>query len=171
MDRKYPTWRMPFELARVLRGVPAEGPGEFEELVCAFVRVVGVDEVDGWVAFVRCWGLVRCPAGTDQWDLAMEAARGCPLAMNPDPGRRLITLASIAAYLDMPHPGEPFVFSIPRVVASFGWSKATASRAVAALVLLGVIAWADPTWSYTEGRARTARFVATLADPAERAGR
>lgn len=167
-DGRHPGWRVPFELARVLRSFPDQGSGEFEELACAFFRALGRDPSEGWFSFLHCWRLVRCPAGQDSWDVAVEAARARPLAMSPDPGIRLAPLASVAAYLAIATPGEPFVFPVPRIVVSFGWPRSTAGRAVAALVAVGVIAWADPTWSYAEGRARTARFIATLNDPAWR---
>jgi hypothetical protein len=88
--------------------------------------------------------------------------------MTPDPGIRLTPLASVAAYLAIASPGDPFVFPVPRIVRSFGWPRTTAGRAVGALVALRVIEWVDATWSFTEGRARTTRFIATLNDPAWR---
>lgn len=162
-DGKYPRWRVPFELARVLKGFPAESPVEFEGLVTAFFRARGWDEFEGWVAFVNYWGLIRRPAGHDAWDVAVATAKARPLAITPDPGPRLSVLASVAAYLASSCPAKKsFIFSVPRVVRSFGWPKATASRAINALVALGVIEWADPTWSFTEGRAREARFIGTI---------
>jgi hypothetical protein len=167
MDGKCPGWRVPFELARVLRRFPADNPVQFEPLVTAFFRSLGTDEFGGWVSFVNCWDIVRSPAGQDAWDQAVEAALARPFTMHPDPGASLTILASVAAYLAEASSGEPFVFSVPRVAKSFGWKKGKASYAIKALVKLGVIVWAEDTWSFTEGRAREALFVATLRDPQE----
>jgi hypothetical protein len=166
-DGKYPAWRIPFELARVLRALPVESPVAFEDVVTGFFLALGADEFAGWVSFLACWALVRCPAGQDDWDLAVAAARARPLSIRPDPGPQLRTLASVAAYLNAARPGEPLVFSLPRIERSFGCPRVTASRAVKALVALGVIVCVDPTWSYTEGRARTFRFAGAIHDPAE----
>jgi hypothetical protein len=165
LDRKYPAWRVPFELARVLRALPAESPVVFEDVVAGFFRAAGADEFAGWVSFLACWPLVRCPAGQDPWDLAVEAAKARPFVVRPDPGPRLAPLASVAAYLAAARPGEPFVFPLGRIMGSFGLTRMTASRAVTSLVALGVIAFEDRSWSYTEGRARTFRFIGTICDP------
>jgi hypothetical protein len=94
--------------------------------------------------------------------VAVEAAHARHLSIVPNPGSQLAILASVAAYLAAPDSEKPFVFSVPRVMKSFGWPKVTASRAINALVALGVIEWAVPEWSFTEGRAREARFIGTV---------
>lgn len=161
-DGKLPRWRLPFELARVLKAFPASSPVEFEELATTFFRAIGLDVVEGWAAFVSCWEIVQNPSGQDAWDRAVESGKASPLFITPDPGASLSVLASVAAYLAIASPDKTFVFSVPRVARSFGWSKVTASRAINALVALNVIEWTDPTWSFTERRARVARFIAAI---------
>jgi len=166
-DGKHPKWRIPFELARALKSLPAESPVVFENVAIEFFQNLGIDPFEAWVSFLRCWGLVRNPAGMDAWDQAVEAAKARPLAIRPEPGRLLAPLASVAAYLDAACPGEPFVFSLPRIVKSFGLSPMGASRAVKILMNLGILELVDGDWLYTEGKARTFRFVSSVTETNE----
>ncbi len=165
-DGKEPAWKIPFRLARVLKPFPVESPVEFEDIAIKFFKDLGLDADDCWTRFILCWEIVRVPAGEDSWDSAVKAAKDRPLSISPNPGKQLAPLASVPAYLDAARPGEPFVFPLARIMKSFELKKMAASRAVEVLASLRIIKVVNPQWSYTNGIARTFRFIGTVGGPA-----
>jgi hypothetical protein len=158
---------VPFELARVLRAA-GDDPVPFEDAAAGFFARVGLDPAGGWAGVVSAWDTVRTPAGCEPWAEAVAAARARPRAFRPDVGRLLAPYATAAWHLSLFHRGRPFPFPVKNVAEAFGLSVATAARTVNALVAVRVLAVVDPTYSYTDRKARTFRFVAApVAEPGQ----
>lgn len=147
LDGRYPDWQIPFRLARTLKSLPAESPVEFENVAVEFFRNVGIDATEGWFRFLHSWTLVRCPAGMDAWDLAVEASTARPLAVRPDPGKLLAPLASLVAYLDAIRPGtweDAVLDAASANQQHLGLKRTNADkRRAVRMVLLVAPQWAD----------------------------
>ncbi len=162
MGKDVPIWRAIFELARSLRTVPHTTVVELEPAAEVFAKLMGwpTDETVG--EFLKCYANIR-PEG-DTWDEAVRLAKMSKVVVTPYAGRTFAALGRLAYYLSVMSEGQPFPFPVIRIAESFGHSVQTASNATGHLARMKVIEWADPTYSYTQRRARTARFIGETLD-------
>ena len=154
-------WRLPFELARVLRLTAETRPERFEAVIRQWCNAAGVDGEETYYSFLDVWDHVICPAGQDAFDVAARNATAKPLILKHDLGERYRLLASFAVYIDATADGEPIQLPRERLAAWLGVSARTVTSMVRLLERDGIVQCVDPSWSYEEGRAKTYKLTAT----------
>ena len=161
LGSKYARWRIPFDLARILQNHDKDLMS-FESIAIGFFAEIGMDQFEGWAVLSTVWDKIRSPEGVGLWDDAVARGKSRPRAFRPHPGLPFLPLATAAWHLSQAMEGKPILLPVKRVAAAFDCSPQTASRAITALILAKVIVVVDGDWSYTDKKARTFRFTATL---------
>jgi hypothetical protein len=166
-DGALPEWRLAFELVRVLKALPGEGPFGWERVALQYFSLMGLNPAEAWGRFVDCWDKVEHPTALDGWDAAARLAELGPAEFTPSPGLTYIGLARACFHLSMAKKGGRFPVPVSRVARILGISERAATNAIRALVRAGVLECVDEEYSFTKGRAKEFRFLARVARSGE----
>jgi hypothetical protein len=149
-------WRLPFEIARVLRLTSETRPERLRQAILEFYDNDVYDEV------ICLWDKVTCPAGQDAFDLAARNADAKPLSLRRDFGSdRYRRLASFAWYASAFAGEMPIQLPRERLAAWLGCSHTVVSNLVQKLERDGIVECVDATYSHANGKAKDYRFTAT----------
>ena len=170
--RKRPNqpWRWAFDLAKRLRAYHGGDPRSLRPAVKAFYtalehREEQWDSADAcFEEFLSKWHTVRVPEGQDMLDVAVAEARAHPLSTDAGIGELFDQVASVAFYLQKAQRDAPIVLPGHRLAAVLLGSaneknRRRIYRIIDLLLQEKFLRVVDKDHRYTEGKARTFRFV------------
>lgn len=172
IDGSWPTWSWPWRLARRLMSVDGVGqaadPMALRIPILAFYEATGIAAAlenhyptahDFFVAVVAEWFSVRFPEGEGPLEAASRQAASVPVRIAGGLSPNFCKLVATAAHLQESVGPSAIILPTRLVGRLLNITPQHAGQLLRVAVRLGYLEPIETTWSYTEHRARTFRYI------------
>jgi len=163
-------WQMVFHFVRRLLALPGAREAEQSMLLLALDAFVNTLESVGYpfgkdyieeyyIDFLTLFDKVKYAEGEGPLEWAFKQAKVRPIVPEPSLGSDYQTVAGLAFYLQQLVGEEPILLPVQKIATLLGKTARHVSNLIHLLVRNGLLVVVDGDYRFTEGRAKTYRFI------------